>query len=124
MILGIVVVIAAVFVFVNKSYYPALPIENVTAKEAIGKLENSDETIVEFATDDDSTWYITKNKNEGISIADETIKKMIASKGWEFKAKEGSGLFFEREDPQLIVTTQKWTKKYVLVQVQNQFKEL
>ncbi|MDV6377871.1 hypothetical protein ORD22_06295 [Sporosarcina sp. GW1-11] len=120
---GIVIVIAAMFIFVNKSYYPSLPIDNITAKDVIGKLKNSDEKIVELATDNDSTWYITKSKNEGISIADENVKKMIASKGWEYKAKEGSGLFFEKVDEQLIVTTQMWTKKYVLVQVQNKFKE-
>lgn len=123
-ILVIGIVFVAVFLFVNKLYYPSLPIENLSAKEVIGKLKNSDEKIIEFATDDVFTWYITRSKNDGISIADENIKQMIGSNGWEFKAKEGSGLFFEKEDEQLIVTTQMWTKKYVLVQVQNKFKEL
>ncbi|KAJ50639.1 hypothetical protein BD780_002674 [Clostridium tetanomorphum] len=123
-ILGIVVVIVAVFIFVNKSYYPSLPIDNLSAKEAIEKLKNSDEKIVEIATDDDSIWYITKTENEGISIADENIIQMIGSKGWEFKEKDGAGLFFEKDGERLLVTTQMWTKKYVLVQVQNKFKEL
>lgn len=123
-ILGIVVVIVAVFIFVNKSYYPSLPIDNLSAKEAIKKLKNSDEKIVEIATDDDSIWYITKTENEGISIADENIIQMIGSKGWEFKEKDGAGLFFEKDGERLLVTTQMWTKKYVLVQVQNKFKEL
>jgi len=123
-ILGIVVVIVAVFIFVNKSYYPSLPIDNLSAKEAIEKLKNSDEKIVEVATDDDSIWYITRTENEGISIADENIIQMIGSKGWEFKEKDGAGLFFEKDGERLLVTTQMWTKKYVLVQVQNKFKEL
>lgn len=123
-ILGIVVVIVAVFIFVNKSYYPSLPIDNLSAKEAIEKLKNSDEKIVEIATDDDSIWYITKTENEGISIADENIIQMIGSKGWEFKEKDGAGLFFGKDGERLLVTTQMWTKKYVLVQVQNKFKEL
>lgn len=123
-ILGIVVVIVAVFIFVNKSYYPSLPIDNLSAKEAIEKLKNSDEKIVEIATDDDSIWYITKTENEGVSIADENIIQMIGSKGWEFKEKDGAGLFFEKDGERLLVTTQMWTKKYVLVQVQNKFKEL
>ncbi|MEQ2528460.1 hypothetical protein WMO40_17380 [Bacillaceae bacterium CLA-AA-H227] len=118
-VLGIVVVIVAVFIFVNKLYYPSLPIDNLSAKEAIKKLENSDEKIVEVATDNDSIWYITRSQSE----VDESIKQMIGSNGWEFKEKEGSGLFFEKESERLIVTTQMWTKKYVIVQVQNKFKE-
>lgn len=123
-ILGIVVVIVAVFIFVNKSYYPSLPIDNLSAKEAIKKLENSDEKIVEIATDDDSTWYITRSQSEGVSVADENIKQLTGSKGWEFKEKDGAGLFFEKDGERLIVTTQMWTKKYVLVQLQNKFEEL
>ena len=125
MIMGVIVVSVAVFIFVNKSYYPSLPFDNVSAKEAIEKLKKSDEKIVEIATDDDSTWYITRNETKGdVLIADEIIKRMIGSKGWEFKDKMGAGLFFEKEDESLIVTTQMWTGKYVLVQVQNKFKEL
>ncbi|CAM3067870.1 hypothetical protein FITA111629_01585 [Filibacter tadaridae] len=123
-ILGIVVVAVAVFIFVNKSYYPSLPIDNLSAKEAIEKLKNSDAKIVEVATDNDSLWYITKIENKDISIADDNIKQMIGSRGWEFKDKDGAGLFFEKDGERLIVTTQMWTKKYVLVQVQKKFKEL
>jgi len=101
-----------------------LPIENLTAKVAIEKLRNSDEEIIEIVTDDDSTWYIIRSENDGISIADENLKQMIGSNGWEFEAKEGSGLFFEKEDEQLTVATQMWIKRYVLVQVQNKYKEL
>ena len=119
-ILGIVMVIVAVFMFVNKSYYPSLPIDHLSAKDALEKLKSSYEKIVEVATEDDYTWYITKSQSE----VDENIKQMICSNGWEFKEKEGSGLFFEKEGERLIATTQMWTKKYVLVQVQNTFKEL
>ncbi|WP_438313026.1 hypothetical protein [Sporosarcina sp. FA9] len=124
-ILGIIVVIVVVFIFVNKSYYPSLPIDNLSAKEVIEKLKKSDEKIVEIATDDDSTWYITRNENkDNVLIADEIIKQMIGSNGWDFKDKMGAGLFFEKEEEKLIVTTQMWTGKYVLVQVQNKYKEL
>lgn len=119
-IIGIVVIVA-VFIIVNKSYYPSLPIDNLSAKEAIEKLKNTDEKIVQIATVDDSIWYITRTENEGILIADENIKQMIGSKGWEFKQKDGAGLFFEKDGEGLLVTTQMWTEKYVLVQVGNKF---
>ncbi|AXI08825.1 hypothetical protein CUC15_07805 [Oceanobacillus zhaokaii] len=114
-ILGIVIVIIAVFIFVNKLYYPSLPIENLSAKDAIDILKESDSKIAEFAVEGDSIWYITSSENKGISIADENIKQMIVSNGWEFKQKDGSGLFFEKDAAKLIATTQMWTKNYVLV---------
>lgn len=124
MIVAVLVVMVAVWIGVNKSYYPSLPIENRSAKEVIGQLNDSDQKIIEIATEEDFTWYITRSQNDGISVADETIKEMIGSKGWVFKAKEGSGLFFEKEGQSLLVTTQMWTKKYVLVHVPNEFKEM
>ena len=56
-ILSIVIVIAAVFIFVNKSYYPSLPVDSLSAKETIEKLNKSDEKIVEIAKDDKSIWW-------------------------------------------------------------------
>ena len=116
-ILGIVIVIIAVFIFVNKLYYPSLPIENLSANEAIDKLKESDSKIAEIAVEGDSIWYITSSENKGISIADENIKQMVVSNGWEFKQKDGSGLFFEKDGEKLIATTQIWTKNYVLVKI-------
>ena len=84
LILGIVIVVIASFIFVNKLYYPALPIENLSAKDAINKLKESASKIVEIAVEGDSIWYITSSENRGISIADENIKKMVVSNGWEF----------------------------------------
>ncbi|MFZ0447591.1 MAG: hypothetical protein WAM95_23720 [Bacillus sp. (in: firmicutes)] len=122
-IIGVVIVIIARFIFVNKSYYPSLPIANSSAREIIGKLEVSDSKIVEIVVEDDTIWYITRTDNQGILLADENIKQMIGSNGWEFKEKNGSGLFFEKDGERLIVTTQIWTKKYVLVKVQRKFKD-
>ena len=121
-IIGIMIVIIAMFIFVNNSYYPSLPIANSSAKEVIGKLEESDSKIVEIVVEDDTIWYITRTDNQGILLADENIKQMIGSNGWEFKEKDGSGLFFEKDGERLIVTTQMWTKKYVLVKVQSKYK--
>ncbi|NKE07605.1 hypothetical protein [Mesobacillus selenatarsenatis] len=121
-ILGIAIGMIAVFIFVNKLYYPSLPIENVSAKEAIDQLKESESKIAEIAVEGDSIWYITRSENKGISIADETIKQMIASNGWEFKEKDGAGLFFEKDGRRLIATTQMWTGNYVLVKIPGDFK--
>lgn len=123
-ILGLVLIVAAVFILVNKSYYPPLPMNNLSAKEAIEKLKNTDEKIVEVATENDSIWYITKSESKGMSLADDNLKLMIGSKGWQFKEQAGAGLIFEKDGKKLVVTTEMWTTKYVLVQVQKKFKEL
>ena len=121
-ILGIAIVILAVFIFVNKIYYPSLPIENLSAKEAIDKLKESESKIAEITVEDDFIWYITSSENKGILIADENIKQMIGSNGWEFKEKDGAGLFFEKDERRLIATTQMWTENYVLVKIPGDFK--
>lgn len=121
-LLGFVIAIISVFIFVNKLYYPSLPIENLSAKEAIEKLKESDSKIAEIAAEGDYIWYITSSENKGKSIADENIKQMVVSNGWEFKEKDGAGLFFEKGDKRLIATTQMWTENYVLVKIPSNFK--
>lgn len=54
-------------------------------------------------------------------LADENIKQLLASNGWEFKEKDGGGLFFEKGEKRLIVSTKMWTKKYVLFKVREHF---
>ncbi len=123
---GIIIVlfitVIAVFVFINKLYYPSLPIDEISAKQAIEILKESDSKIAEIAVEADSIWYITSSENKGISITDENIKQMIGSNGWEFKEKDGAGLFFEKDNKRLIATTQIWTKNYVLIKIPSNFK--
>lgn len=122
MILGLFIALITAFIFINKLYYPSLPLDNISAKEVIHKLKESDSKIAEIAVEGDSIWYITSSEQD-ISIADTNIKQMIGSNGWEFKEKDGAGLFFEKDGIRLIVTTQMWTKNYVLVKVPNDFKK-
>jgi len=90
LILGIVIVIIGVFIFVYKPYYPSLPIENLSANQAIDSLKESDSKIAEIAVEGNYIWYITFIGNKGISIADENIKQLVVSNGWEFKEKVGA----------------------------------
>ncbi|MEN8698242.1 hypothetical protein [Bacillus infantis] len=121
-ILGIAIVVIGVFIFTNKLYYPSLPIKNLSAKEAIEKLKESESKVAELAVEGDYIWYITSSENTGISIADENIKQMISTNGWEFKEKDGAGLFFEKDGKRLIATTQMWNGNYVLVKIPANFK--
>lgn len=118
---GLMVVLAGAFVFYNKLYYPPLPIENISKKEVIEKLSKSDEKIIKLTSENGKIWYIVNEQNQ--SIVDETIIDMLSQKEWVFKRKDGSGLFFEKQGEDLIITTQKWTGDYSLVDIPMKFDE-
>ena len=60
---------------------------------------------------------------EKLYFFDEIIIEMMNEKDWVFKEKEGSGLFFEKQGEELIVTTEKWTSNYSLVDIPMKFDE-
>lgn len=95
-----------------------MPIDSLTPKEAIQKLNASPVDLVALSNDKNTTWYLTAISARGIQKVDEDIQQMMANEGWAFLEKEGSGLFFEKNGERSIVTTEMWTKQYVLVQIQ------
>ncbi|WP_078380765.1 hypothetical protein [Sutcliffiella halmapala] len=113
--IGLIFIFVGVFVFHNKLYYPPLPIENVSKKEVIEKLNNSEQQIVKLSNENSLEWHIITKRDQ--SAANEIIKNMVSQNGWIFKQQDGSGLFFEKKGENLIVTTQKWTANYVLVKI-------
>lgn len=115
LVIGLIFVIVGTFVFYNKLYYPPLPIESMSKKEVIDKLTDSDEKMVKLTNENGQEWYIISERNT--SVADEIIKETVSQNGWIFKQKDGSGLFFEKQNEILIITTQKWTGNYVLVNI-------
>lgn len=119
--IGLIVLLVGVFVYSNRLYYPLLPIETISKKEVIEKLNNSDERIVKLTSENGKEWYIVNEQNQ--SSVDEIIKEMMSKKSWRFKEKDGSGLFFEKQDEDLIITTQKWTGDYSLVDIPLNFNE-
>ncbi|RDV27694.1 hypothetical protein [Lysinibacillus capsici] len=111
-------VVSGVFIDSNKLLYPSLPIDSLTPKEAIQKLNASPLDLVALSNDKKATWYLAAISARGIQKVDEDIQQMMANEGWAFLEKEGSGLFFEKNGERSIVTTEMWTKQYVLVQIQ------
>lgn len=98
--------------------YPALPADvESTPKEAVQKLNESDQPFAEISKDDGATWYIMKNSED----VNKQIQDFISSKGWAFKEADGNSLFFEKDDDTLIVSTEMWTGDYRLVKVPAHF---
>ncbi|WP_016995575.1 hypothetical protein [Lysinibacillus boronitolerans] len=118
LLLAALFVVSGVLIDSNKLLYPPLPIDSLTPKEAIQKLNASPVDLVALSNDKNTTWYLTAISARGIQKVDEDIQQMMANEGWAFLEKEGSGLFFEKNGERSIVTTEMWTKQYVLVQIQ------
>ncbi|MEB2298935.1 hypothetical protein LAV72_04775 [Lysinibacillus xylanilyticus] len=119
--IGLIIFLVGAFVFNNKLYLPPLPIENLSKKTVIEKINDSETRMVKLSNENGYEWYVIKERN--LSAADEMIKEMLDQNGWIFKQKEGNGLFFERHGENLIVSTQMWTGDYVLVKIPANFSE-
>ena len=111
----LVIVATGASIFTSRSYYPPLPIESVSKKEAIEKGNSRNADLVKLTDENGYAWYILNKQNT--SEADEIIKEMVNPHGWTFIQKEGSGLFFEKKDASLIVSTQQWTGNWLLVKI-------
>ena len=98
--------------------HPPFPVPNVSAKEAVKKLEASDGVLAELAAEGDARWFIAR-KGAGIGAVDEAIKRMSETEGWTFADKEGAGLFFEKDGERRVATARIWNRGYVLVKVQD-----
>lgn len=109
--------IAGIFILVSKLYDPPSPIPHFSAKEILHTLDDTNDEVIMLTKEDNQTWYMTKSNNNGVEEADAKIKEMLTSKGWSYKDKDGSGLIFEKNSEKIIVTTEMWTSKYVLIKV-------
>ncbi|WP_010095327.1 hypothetical protein [Ornithinibacillus scapharcae] len=118
-IIGVIIVVV-VITFVNKYYYPDLPIDTVSKKEVLDTLYDSSEDIVKIAEEQDYDWYITRMEQ---GKAYENLKNLITKSGWEFQQHDGSGYFFEKDDKTLIATTQMWTENYVMVKIPSDWRK-
>ncbi|MFJ5563498.1 hypothetical protein [Lysinibacillus xylanilyticus] len=119
--IGIIIFLVGAFVFYNKLYLPSLPIENISKKTVIEKINDSETKMVKLSNENGQEWYVIKERDT--SVADEMIKEMLDQNGWTFKQKDGNGLFFEKHGENLIVATQKWTEDYLLVKIPVNFNE-
>ncbi|MFC4559621.1 hypothetical protein ACFO3D_15620 [Virgibacillus kekensis] len=118
-IIGRLILIISIMTFNSKFYYPPLPIESVSKKEVLESLNDSAEDIVKITEENGYEWYITLMEQ---GKSHENLKNTIRGNGWEFQKQEGSGYFFKKDDKTLIVTTEMWTGKYVMVKIPTDWK--
>lgn len=119
-LLGMLVIVVGVFAFHSKFYYPPLPIQSISKKDALSLITESSNKLVKIAEEDGYEWFIT-GFHQG--KASDYLKQMLSEKMWQFKTQEGSGYFFEKDGKTLIAETQMWTGKYVIVEIPKEWKD-
>ncbi|MDN7240579.1 hypothetical protein QWY14_02200 [Planococcus sp. N028] len=119
-IFGGLAVVLGIVAFNSKIYYPPLPIDSVSKNEVINTLNKSPKGILEIAEEDEFEWFITRTEQ---GKERENLKQMISKKGWQFENQDGSGYFFTKGDNRLIVETEMWTKRYLIVQIPKEWKD-
>jgi len=119
-IILLITALVGAYIFINKLYYPALPIDTISKKEVLDRLHQSDEKIVFLTTENGKEWFIIDERNQ-VNRA-EIMTDMLQNYGWAYIEQMGSGFFFEKQNEILIVTTQKWTGNYSLVDIPTNYK--
>lgn len=100
--------------FYFKSYYPDLPIDTVSKREAIDKVNNANQPIVRLTEENGNEYYISKMQQ---GKAYDHLKQMMSDRGFVFKEQMGAGYIFQKESVEVIVEGQMWSGKYVIFQV-------
>lgn len=116
----LIAALAGAYIFINKLYYPALPIDTISKKQVLDHLHHSDEKIVFLTTENGKEWFIIDERNQ-VNRA-EIITDMLQNYGWTYIEQMGNGFFLEKQNEILIVTTQKWTRNYSLVDIPINYK--
>ncbi len=98
----------------TKFYYPSLPFSSVSKSEVLQDFKPPSDTVVKVTEENGYEWYIAQADQ---AKAFKLMKKIVISKGWDYKTQEGSGYFFEKDGETLLVGSQMWTRDYVLFQV-------
>ncbi len=113
----LIMVIGAFVVFLSKSYYPSLPIEGISKREAVSLLNKSNQDLVMLYEAESYNWYGFKGNQLNGSKA---LVKEAEQRNWLFQEQLGSGYIFQDSSNSIkIAESQMWTGKYVLYKVEN-----
>ena len=100
--------------FYFKTYYPALPIDTVSKREAIEKVNNATDPIVRLTEENGIEYYISRMQQ---GKAYDHLKQMMSDRGFVFKEQMGAGYIFQKESEDVIVEGQMLSGKYVIFQI-------
>lgn len=107
----LLILFGVLMIYLKGVYYPSLPIDTVSKYEVINKVNKSNGNIVKITDEDSYQWYISEMKQ---GRAYENLKRLMEDKGWFFKEQLGSGFVFQNEQGEIMVSSEMWTRKYVI----------
>ncbi|XEC97274.1 hypothetical protein AB6A23_12395 [Paenibacillus tarimensis] len=111
----IVVAIAGFYIYTIKAYYPPLPVEGLSKRDAVALLNEEEGGLVKLHEDHQYIWYGYKGNQLDASKA---LINEMKIKQWTYKDQMGAGYFFVDEaKEERIITSQMWTSKFVLFKV-------
>lgn len=116
---GVLIVVAASgsFLFFSKSFFPALPMEDLSKREVIRKLEASTGELILLQRNDRKSWY---GYNGHLPEGKSALQQLMLARNMTFIEQLGSGYFFEDAmENRVVVESQKWTRHYILFEVPN-----
>ncbi|MNW44931.1 hypothetical protein D3C74_221820 [compost metagenome] len=105
-----IIILLLIYIFIY-SQKLELPFKGISPIEAITKVEKSDGILINLGTFDSKIWYISKSNHET------TINELIMlyeKKGWSHDKNDGSGIFFQKNNNEKIITCRKWASRYLL----------
>lgn len=99
--------------FLTESLFsPSLPFRAMSKADALVLLKQSkSDRITKLVNEGKYVWYAGHTEN-GNQV--EMLKKEMATRGWRFTSQEGAGFFFVKGDQNIVITSQMWSRKYML----------
>lgn len=111
-------IIVAIFVglagYYSKFYYPSLPFDGVSKHVVVKALEKSNGELIQITNDKDYDWYGIESNQE---VGRAQVIEMMEAKGLKYEEYMGSGIIFTNGNDKVIVTSQMWTRKYVVYKI-------
>lgn len=97
--------------------YPALPFSQPDKSSVVAKLRQADDKMLVPLTADSDTGYYWVGAKSAQSGEAESLKNLLQTRGWTFVEQEGAGYFFEKDKKRIVITTQMWSRDFVLFKV-------
>lgn len=110
----ILMIVSVTVALTNKFHYPDLPFANKTKQEVAKLAITSQLPLSKITQQDGYVWLITDDSKEE---ALQSLKQRMARNGWEFVEQSGLNYFFEKENEQVVIASQQWTRNYLLFQL-------
>lgn len=95
-------------------FVPGSPMKTVSNAEILTKASFTDKVVTHLGNEGEYSYYITKTDNGAFK---QKAINFMKQRKFSYLTQEGAGLFFEKKGKKIILTTQMWTRKYVILKI-------